>query len=139
MTKYEKISVLARETAKRISANREEWIRYLDVASRLYKYPFEDQILIYAQRPDATACASLEMWNEKMFCWVNRGAKGIALLDGESERPRLRYVFDVTDVHKAIKEDLLHRFYIIYDFFHTFVEIYILKTFPYSGPENVLL
>ena len=101
MTKYEKISVLARETAKRISANREEWIRYLDVASRLYKYPFEDQILIYAQRPDATACASLEMWNEKMFCWVNRGAKGIALLDGESERPRLRYVFDVTDVHKA--------------------------------------
>ena len=101
MTKYEKISVLARETAKRISANREEWIRYLDVVSRLYKYPFEDQILIYAQRPDATACASLEMWNEKMFCWVNRGAKGIALLDGESERPRLRYVFDVTDVHKA--------------------------------------
>lgn len=101
MTKYEKISVLARETAKRISANGEEWIRYLDVASRLYKYPFEDQILIYAQRPDATACASLEMWNEKMFCWVNRGAKGIALLDGESERPRLRYVFDVTDVHKA--------------------------------------
>jgi hypothetical protein len=90
MTKYEKISVLARETAKRISANRVEWIRYLDVA-------FEDQILIYAQRPDATACASLEMWNEKMFCWVNRGAKGIALLDGESERPRLRYVFDVTD------------------------------------------
>ena len=103
MTKYEKISVLARETAKRISANREEWIRYLDVASRLYKYPFEDQILIYAQRPDATACASLEMWNEKMFCWVNRGAKGIALLDGESERPRLRYVFDVTDVHKVRK------------------------------------
>ena len=101
MTKYEKISVLARETAKRISANREEWIRYLDVASRLYKYPFEDQILIYAQRPDATACASFEMWNEKMFCWVNRGAKGIALMDGESERPRLRYVFDVTDVHKA--------------------------------------
>ncbi len=101
MTKYERISVLARETAKEICANREEWIRYLDVASRLYKYPFEDQILIYAQRPDATACASLEMWNEKMFCWVNRGAKGIALIDGESERPRLRYVFDVSDVHKA--------------------------------------
>ena len=122
MTKYEKISVLARETAKRISANREEWIRYLDVASRLYKYPFEDQILIYAQRPDATACASLEMWNEKMFCWVNRGAKGIALLDGESERPRLRYVFDAVsythlDVYKRqggevpsgkkLKEDMI--------------------------------
>ena len=101
MTKYVKISVLARETAKKVCRGREKWIRYLDVASRLYKYPFEDQLLIYAQRPDATACASLEMWNERMFCWVNRGAKGIALIDGESERPKLRYVFDVSDVHKA--------------------------------------
>ena len=101
MTKYVKISVLARETAKKVCRGREQWIRYLDVASRLYKYPFEDQLLIYAQRSDATACASLEMWNERMFCWVNRGAKGIALIDGESERPKLRYVFDVSDVHKA--------------------------------------
>lgn len=101
MTKYIKISVLARETAKKVCRGREQWIRYLDVASRLYKYPFEDQLLIYAQRPDATACASLEMWNERMFCWINRGAKGIALIDGESERPKLRYVFDVSDVHKA--------------------------------------
>ena len=101
MTKYIKISVLARETAKKVCRGREQWIRYLDVASRLYKYPFEDQLLIYAQRSDATACASLEMWNERMFCWVNRGAKGIALIDGESERPKLRYVFDVSDVHKA--------------------------------------
>lgn len=101
MTKYVKISVLARETAKKVCRGREQWIRYLDVASRLYKYPFEDQLLIYAQRPDATACASLEMWNERMFCWINRGAKGIALIDGESERPKLRYVFDVSDVHKA--------------------------------------
>lgn len=101
MTKYIKISVLARETAKKVCRGREQWIRYLDVASRLYKYSFEDQLLIYAQRPDATACASLEMWNERMFCWVNRGAKGIALIDGESERPKLRYVFDVSDVHKA--------------------------------------
>ena len=101
MTKYIKISVLARETAKKVCRGREQWIRYLDVASRLYKYPFEDQLLIYAQRPDATACASLEMWNERMFCWVNRGAKGIALIDGEGERPKLRYVFDVSDVHKA--------------------------------------
>ena len=101
MTKYIKISVLARETAKKVCRGREPWIRYLDVASRLYKYPFEDQLLIYAQRPDATACASLEMWNERMFCWVNRGAKGIALIDWESERPKLRYVFDVSDVHKA--------------------------------------
>ena len=95
MTKYEKISVLAKETARSIGENKESWMNYLDVASRLYKYPFEDQILIYAQRPDATACAPLEMWNEKMFCWVNRGAKGIALIDQESDYPRLRYVFDV--------------------------------------------
>ena len=101
MTKYEKISVLAKETARSIGENKESWMNYLDVASRLYKYPFEDQILIYAQRPDAIACAPLEMWNEKMFCWVNRGAKGIALIDQESDYPRLRYVFDVSDVHKA--------------------------------------
>lgn len=101
MTKYEKISVLAKETARSIGENKESWMNYLDVASRLYKYPFEDQILIFAQRPDATACAPLEMWNEKMFCWVNRGAKGIALIDQESDYPRLRYVFDVSDVHKA--------------------------------------
>lgn len=101
MTKYEKISVLAKETVRSIGENKESWMNYLDVASRLYKYPFEDQILIYAQRPDATACAPLEMWNEKMFCWVNRGAKGIALIDQESDYPRLRYVFDVSDVHKA--------------------------------------
>ena len=99
--KYHEISMLAGETAKRVSKNGAEWAKYLETAARLYKYPFEDQMLIYAQRPDANACATMEIWNEKMFCWVNRGAKGIALLDRESERPRLKYVFDVTDVHKA--------------------------------------
>ena len=100
-TKYQMIFAIAEETAGRIVKNEEEWTRYLTTASRLYKYPFEEQMLIYAQRPDATACASLEAWNEKMNCWVNRGAKGIALLDTECERPRLKYVFDVSDVHKA--------------------------------------
>lgn len=99
--KYHEISVLAGETAKQVAKNGKEWTKYLDTAARLYKYPFEDQMLIYAQRPDAKACATMEIWNEKMFCWVNRGAKGIALFDWESERPRLRYVFDVSDVHKA--------------------------------------
>ena len=99
--KYHEISMLAGETAKQVSKNGEEWAKYLNTAARLYKYPFEDQMLIYAQRPDANACATMETWNEKMFCWVNRGAKGIALLDRESERPRLKYVFDVSDVHKA--------------------------------------
>lgn len=100
-TKYQMIAAIAEETAGQIAKNAEEWTRYLTTAARLYKYPFEEQMLIYAQRPDATACASLETWNEKMNCWVNRGAKGIALLDTESERPRLKYVFDVSDVHKA--------------------------------------
>ena len=99
--KYHEISMLAGETAKQVVKNGGEWTKYLDTAARLYKYPFEDQMLIYAQRPDASACATMEIWNEKMFCWVNRGAKGIALLDRESERPRLKYVFDVSDVHKA--------------------------------------
>ena len=99
--KYHYISALAEMTAADIVKNENEWIRFLTTAARLYKYPFNEQMLIYAQRPDATACASLETWNEKMNCWVNRGAKGIALIDTDSERPRLKYVFDVSDVHKA--------------------------------------
>ena len=99
--KYHYISALAEMTAGDIVKNENEWTRFLTTAARLYKYPFNEQMLIYAQRPDATACASLETWNEKMNCWVNRGAKGIALIDTDSERPRLKYVFDVSDVHKA--------------------------------------
>ena len=99
--KYHYISALAEMTAADIAKNENEWTRFLTTAARLYKYPFNEQMLIYAQRPDATACASLETWNEKMNCWVNRGAKGIALIDTDSERPRLKYVFDVSDVHKA--------------------------------------
>lgn len=101
MRKYDFISALAQETATEVVKNRDEWMKYLTTAARLYKYPFNEQMLIYAQRPDAIACASLETWNEKMNCWVNRGAKGIALIDTDSERPRLKYVFDVSDVHKA--------------------------------------
>lgn len=101
MAKIDFISFLARETTREIVKNGEEWRRYLNTAARLYKYPFQEQVLIYAQRPDATACASIEIWNEKMNCWVNKGAKGIALIDEDSVRPRLKYVFDVSDVHKA--------------------------------------
>lgn len=101
MKKYEKISKLAENTIQRVTADSQSWTDFLRTASRLYKYPFEEQILIYAQRPDATACASLEVWNEKMNCWVNRGAKGIALIETTSERSKLKYVFDITDVHKA--------------------------------------
>ena len=101
MTKYQTISALAEYTARNVAQSEDNWKHYLTTAARLYKYPFNEQILIYAQRPDATACASLETWNEKMNCWVNRGAKGIALIDTDSERSRLKYVFDVSDVHKA--------------------------------------
>ena len=93
---------VAEETAKEVVRNEESWRRYLNTASRLYKYPFKEQLLIYAQRPDATACASIEIWNEKMHCWVNKGAKGIALID-EDSFSGLKYVFDISDVHKARK------------------------------------
>ena len=102
MRKYDLISALSAETSREVTRNEESWKKYLNTASRLYKYPFKDQLLIYAQRPDATACASIEIWNEKMHCWVNRGAKGIALIDEEGNtHSGLRYVFDISDVHKA--------------------------------------
>lgn len=100
MRKYKLISALAEETATEVVRNEESWRRYLNTASRLYKYPFKEQLLIYAQRPDATACASIEIWNEKMHCWVNKGAKGIALID-EDSFSGLKYVFDISDVNKA--------------------------------------
>ena len=100
MRKYHLISALAEETSKEVVRNEESWRRYLNTASRLYKYPFKEQLLIYAQRPDAQACASIEIWNEKMHCWVNKGAKGIALIDEETYSG-LKYVFDISDVHKA--------------------------------------
>ena len=102
MRKYDLISALSEETAREVARNDGSWKKYLNTASGLYKYPFKDQLLIYAQRPDATACASIEIWNEKMHCWVNKGAKGIALIDEEgSPYSGLRYVFDISDVHKA--------------------------------------
>ena len=86
MRKYDFISALAQEAATEVVKNRDEWMKYLTTAARLYKYPFNEQMLIYAQRPDATACASLETWNEKMNCWVNRGAKGIEKLNDASRK-----------------------------------------------------
>ncbi len=99
MSKYHFVAGIAEEQSRRITRTPEDWKDFLHTASNNYRYSFSDQVLIHAQRPDATACATLETWNEKMFCWVNRGAKGIALLD--DERGRLNYVFDVTDVHPA--------------------------------------
>lgn len=90
---------LAEYTAKDVSSSPKDWMKYLDTAAKLYRYPFSDTLLIHAQRPDATACVSLEAWNQRMGRWVNRGAKGIALIDDTGPRRQLRYVFDVSDTH----------------------------------------
>ena len=88
---------LAQHTAKELTRYWENWTDYLTTASRLYKYNYADQLMIYAQRPDATACASFDLWNDRMNRYVRRGSKGIALLDQSSSVPRLHYVFDVSD------------------------------------------
>ena len=99
MAKFNDIRELAQQNARWVSNSPKDWMNYLDVAARLYRYLFKDTLLIHAQRPDATACAELEVWNKKMNRWVNRGAKGIALLDDASPRAKLRYVFDIADTH----------------------------------------
>ena len=96
-SKTEEYLALAQRTANGLTRYWESWTDYLTTASRLYKYPFVDQLMIYAQRPDATACADYDVWNSRMNRYVRRGAKGIALLDESSGFPRLHYVFDVSD------------------------------------------
>ena len=96
-TKAELYSQLASDTARRLTGNWERWAGFLSTAARLYKYPYPDQLMIYAQRPDAIACASYDVWNDRMNRYVRRGSKGIALLDDAGDRLRLRYVFDLAD------------------------------------------
>ena len=96
-SKTEEYLALAQRTANGLTQYWESWTAYLTTASRLYKYPFADQLMIYAQRPDATACADYDVWNNRMNRYVRRGSKGIALLDESSGFPRLHYVFDVSD------------------------------------------
>ena len=88
---------LAEDTARRLTGSWERWAGFLSTSARLYKYPYPDQLMIYAQRPDATACASYDVWNDRMNRYVRRGSKGIALLDDAGDRLRLRYVFDLAD------------------------------------------
>ena len=105
-SKTEEYLALAQRTANGLTRYWESWTDYLTTASRLYKYPFADQLIIYAQRPDATACADFDIWNNRMNRYVRRGAKGIALLDESSGFPRLHYVFDVSDtgVHRNSRD-----------------------------------
>lgn len=96
-TKVEILSELAKNTSKQITSSLAYWTGFLTTVGRLYKYPYHDQLMIYAQRPDARACAEYDLWNNTMNRYVRRGSKGIALLDTTADTPRLRYVFDVSD------------------------------------------
>ena len=96
-TKAEMYAQMAEQVAAKLTDSWQEWTGFLTTAARLYKYTFQDQMMIYAQRPDATACAEYDLWNDKMGRYVRRGSKGIALVDDSGDRPRLRYVFDISD------------------------------------------
>ena len=96
-TKAEQYAQMADQVARQLTGNWQEWAGFLTTAARLYKYPFHEQMMIYAQRPDATACAEYDLWNNRMGRYVRRGSKGIALVDDSGDRPRLRYVFDISD------------------------------------------
>jgi N12 class adenine-specific DNA methylase/adenine-specific DNA methylase len=91
------LAQMADHTATQITASHTDWTDFLTTAARLYKYPYHEQLMIFAQRPDATACADYEVWNEKMRRYVRRGSKGIALIDASGDKPRLHYVFDISD------------------------------------------
>ena len=96
-TKAEQYAQMAEKVAVQLTGSWQEWTGFLTTAARLYKYPFHEQMMIYAQRPDATACAEYDLWNNRMGRYVRRGSKGIALVDDSGDRPRLRYVFDISD------------------------------------------
>lgn len=99
VTKLQFMSEIVMQTTEQLTKSKENWTSFLDSAAWLYKYPFHEQVLIHAQRPDATACASIELWNNTFRRWVNKGAKGIALIDDSGQKPALRYVFDVSDTN----------------------------------------
>lgn len=98
-TKLQMMSELAAQTTQQLAQSVDSWKSFLNSAAWLYKYPFHEQVLIHAQRPDATACAPIELWNNTFRRWVNKGAKGIAIIDDSGQKPTLRYVFDVSDTN----------------------------------------
>ena len=90
---------MADRTARQVTGSFGEWTAFLETMGRLYKYPFHEQVLIHAQRPDATACAPMQLWNNRFGRWVNKDAKGIAVIDDSGDKPRLKYLFDVSDTN----------------------------------------
>ena len=97
--KLQQIKDLSFETSKEITSTPEKWLEFLNNASNNYKYSFQDQVLIYAQRPDATACADINTWNTKLHRWIQKGAKGIALITNDGTSNSLRHVFDISDTY----------------------------------------
>ena len=104
--KYQLVNEMANETLKEITKSGENWVNFLKTASNNYKYSFNEQVLIYTQKPNATACADIETWNNRLKRWVNKGAKGIALISIEDGRSILRHVFDISDTHSGINRNL---------------------------------
>lgn len=96
-SKLQSYTQMAESVASGLTGSYQRWTAFLTTAARLYKYPFPEQMMIFAQRPDATACAEYDLWNNTMRRYVRRGSKGIALIDDSGDVPRLRYVFDVSD------------------------------------------
>ena len=107
-SKVQFYSAMASYTATHLTDSWQKWTAFLTTASRLYKYPFHEQLMIFAQRPDATACAEYDLWNDTMRRYVRRGSKGIALVDNSREKPRLRYVFDISDT--GLRKNSRHPF-----------------------------
>ena len=99
---------MSEEAQRQLTGSLERWQSFLATASRLYKYPYHEQVMIHAQRPDATACAEFDVWNNTMRRYVRRGSKGIALVDNSREKPRLRYVFDISDT--GLRKNSRHPF-----------------------------
>ena len=97
MPTVQSILQLIDSTTEQITRSKQNWTAFLRTAAQLYKYPYAEQVMIYAQRPDAKACAEYDLWNRRMGRYVRRGSKGIALIDSSGDRPRLKYVFDISD------------------------------------------
>lgn len=104
--KYQLITEMTNETLKEITSSAENWTKFLNTAGNNYKYSFNEQVLIYAQKPNATACADIDTWNKRLKRWVNRGSKGIALISIENGKSILRHVFDISDTHSSINQEL---------------------------------
>ena len=96
-SKLQMYEQMADQTAKQVTGSFGEWTAFLETMGRLYKYPFHEQLMIFAQKPNATACADYDLWNKQMGRYVRRGTKGIALIDTSGDNPKLKYVFDVSD------------------------------------------